>query len=326
MKFGIGPVTAQQVPFDDRDLHEIYQDSIEVLSVAEDFGFSSCWVTEHHFLPDGHVTSPLSFLAAIAARTDEIELGSGILIPSFYDPVKLAEDTATIDQISGGRLTLGLGLGYREEEFQGFNVPKRQRVQRLKETTAFLKRAWQQDAFSFDGDIHQYDDLTVTPKPCQEPRPDIWLGAISEGAVRRAAAISDRWLASQFHSLEGIKKRIEWYRNVDADDGTDFPVLRHCFVSENGAWETVRDSIEYIERQHHEWDDAEWSPEALERIKNNGIFGTPDEVADQIQTYDEAIDEDLNLILWFCYPGVPNDEIIDSMALFRDEVRPQVEQ
>jgi alkanesulfonate monooxygenase SsuD/methylene tetrahydromethanopterin reductase-like flavin-dependent oxidoreductase (luciferase family) len=325
MEFGVGPVTAQQVPFDNRDLHEIYQDNIEVLAAAEEYGFSSCWVTEHHFLPDGHVTSPLSFLAAIAAKTDEIQIGSGILIPSFYDPVKLAEDTATIDQISGGRLTVGLGVGYRDEEFQGFNIPKGERTQRLKETTVFLKRAWQQDDFSFDGDIYQYEDLTVTPKPCQEPRPDIWLGAISEGAVRRAAALGDRWFAGQFHSLKGIQKRIDWFRNVDEDEDKDFPVLRHCFVSEDGAWETVRDSVEYIERQHYRWDDTEWSPGALNRIQKNGLFGTPDEVAEQIRTYDETINEDLNLVLWFCYPGVPTDEIIDSMELFHDEVLPQVE-
>jgi len=324
MEFGIGPITAQQVPFNDRDVHEVYQDSIEIITAAEDCGFSSCWVTEHHFLPDGHVSSPLSFLAAIAAKTDEIQIGSGILIPSFYNPIKLAEDTATIDQISGGRLTVGMGLGYRDEEFRGFNIPKKERTQRLKETTAFLERAWQQNNFSFDGNIYQYEDLTVTPKPYQEPRPNIWLGAISEGAVRRAAAIGDRWFAGQFHSIGGIQKRIEWFRNVDQDEEIDFPVLRHCFVSEDGAWETVRNSVEYIERQHHEWDETEWSTEALERIQKNGIFGTPDEVAEQIQAYDETIDEKLNLILWFCYPGVPNSEVIDSMRLFYDEVLPQV--
>lgn len=323
MKFGIGPITAQNVPFDDRALHEIYSDNVDLIVAAEKNGFESAWVTEHHFLPDGHVTSPLSFLAAAASRTNEIGLGTAIMIAPFYDPIKLAEDTATIDQLSNGRLTVGLGLGYRDEEFEGFNVPKEERVQRLKETTAFLKRAWQRDDFSFDGEIYEYDGLSVTPKPCQEPRPNVWVGAVSKPAVRRAAAIGDRWAAGQFHHLEGIKKRIDWYREVEDDEVMDFPILRHCFVSEDGAWETVRDSIEYIERQHYEWDGVEWSPEALDRIRKNGFFGTPEEVIGQIETYDETIKEDLHLILWSCYPGINNEKIVDSMELFADEVRPQ---
>lgn len=326
MRFGLGPVTAQNVPFDDRDVHEIYSDQVDIIAAAENYGFDSAWVTEHHFVPDSHVTSPLSFLAAAASRTDEIELGTSIMIASFYDPIKLAEDTATIDQLSGGRLTVGLGLGYREEEFAGFNVSKGERVQRLKETTAFLKRAWQRDCFSFAGEIYQYENLTITPRPYQKPRPDVWLGAVSEGAVRRAAAIGDRWIAGQFHHVEGIKKRIDWYRDVEADESVDFPILRHCFVSEDGAWESVKDSIEYIERQHYDWDDAEWSPEALDHIRENGIFGTPDEVVDQIQTYDDKIEEELHMILWFCYPGINKVKIVDSMELFANEVRPHLEE
>jgi hypothetical protein len=127
----------------------------------------------------------------------------------------------------------------------------------------------------------------------------------------------------QFHHLDGIKKRIAWYRDIVDDEEVDFPILRHCFVCEDDAWETVSDSIEYIEKQHYYWDNTDWSLEALNRIRQNGIFGKPNEVADQIRMYDEEIDEELHLILWFCYPGLDKSTIHNSMELFANEVRPQ---
>jgi alkanesulfonate monooxygenase SsuD/methylene tetrahydromethanopterin reductase-like flavin-dependent oxidoreductase (luciferase family) len=321
MEFGIGPVTAQQTPFDDRSVGEIYRDTVDLMAAGEELGFTSAWVTEHHFVPDGHVSSPLSFVAALASRTESMRIGTGILLPSFYEPIKLAEDVSTVDLLSDGRVTLGLGLGYRDAEFDGFGVPKRERVGRMVETVKFMRRVWTGDPVSFDGEFVQCENLEVTPTPAAGP--PVWLGAISESAVRRAARLGEAWMAGPFHPLQGITKRVDWYE--EEDEMRELPILRHCFVSEDDAWAKVRDGIEYVERQHYEWDDTEWEEGALDHIRETGFFGTPEEVAADIEAYREELDVDapLHFLLWFCYPGVSKADTRASLELFADEVMPQ---
>ena len=152
------------------------------------------WTTEHHFIEDGYSPAILTICAAIAARTSRVGIGTRVLLAPLYHPVRLAEDAATVDVISGGRLILGIGLGYRDEEYAGLAIPTGSRGRRLEEIVAVLRQAWGSGDISFAGRYFAYEGVNVTPKPVQQPIP-IWIGGGSQATALRAARLGDGLLA-----------------------------------------------------------------------------------------------------------------------------------
>jgi alkanesulfonate monooxygenase SsuD/methylene tetrahydromethanopterin reductase-like flavin-dependent oxidoreductase (luciferase family) len=168
---------------------ELYHQSLAQVQAAEQLGFDSIWLTEHHFTDDGYLPALMPAAAAIAARTTRVTIGTYVLLAPFYHPLKLAEDAAFVDVVSGGRLRLGLGLGYRAEEFEGFGVPRAQRLGRTLETIEILKRAWTGERFSFDGKYFKFRDARVLPRPVSQPHPELLWGAGAAKSIRRAAQL-----------------------------------------------------------------------------------------------------------------------------------------
>ena len=171
------------VPWD-----RLYRETLEQVVLAEELGFDSVFTTEHHFTHDGYAPALMPIEAAWAARTSRVKLGSFVLLLCMQHPLRLAEDAATVDIISGGRLILGMGLGYRDEEFEGFGLDKAESGRIMDEALEVLVRAWTEDGFTFEGRHFQYRNVTMTPKPVQQPRPHIWVGRAFKPALQRALA------------------------------------------------------------------------------------------------------------------------------------------
>src|SRR5438105_1048122 len=163
LHIGIGLFTGQVPPDSSRTFVQEYREIVDLARLAETLGFESVWVSEHHGSGDGYMPSLLPTLAAFAAATEHIKLGTGVMLTPFHHPLRLAEDAATVDLISGGRLILGLGLGWREEEFRMFGVPISERVRRTIETVEVLRRAWTGERFSYQGQVLSYDRVKVPP-------------------------------------------------------------------------------------------------------------------------------------------------------------------
>ncbi|MGD9653531.1 MAG: LLM class flavin-dependent oxidoreductase, partial [Candidatus Dadabacteria bacterium] len=142
MKFGVGYYSLQSPSHNPRLHRDLYPEMLEEISLADQMGFDSAWLTEHHFLEDGYCPSSLVAAAAIAARTKNIRIGTGVLLMPLHDPVRVAEDAAVVDLISGGRLILGIGLGYRQEEFSAFGRTLKQRRGRMEESIEILQKGW----------------------------------------------------------------------------------------------------------------------------------------------------------------------------------------
>ena len=151
----------------------LYREILDQIVWGENNGFDDVWLSEHHFIEDGYLPSLLPAAAAIAARTRRIRIASGVLLMPFHNPVRLAEDIAVVDVISNGRLRLGIGQGYRAEEFDGFGVPRPERLGRTLETIEILKRAWTGERFSFDGKYFHLRDVRVLPAPVSKPHPEL---------------------------------------------------------------------------------------------------------------------------------------------------------
>ncbi|MDQ3983114.1 MAG: LLM class flavin-dependent oxidoreductase, partial [Actinomycetota bacterium] len=186
-KIGVGLFTGQVPRGSDRSFNRDYRDAIGLVQLAEAEGFDSAWVSEHHGSEDGYLPSLLPLLAAFAATTSRIELGTGVVLAPFHDPLRLAEDFAVVDQLSGGRVVCGLGIGWRDEEFRAFGIDVSTRVRRLTEIVAILRLAWSGERFDFRGRHYSYEAVAVTPPPARVP--PIYVGGFADSAIKRAGRI-----------------------------------------------------------------------------------------------------------------------------------------
>jgi alkanesulfonate monooxygenase SsuD/methylene tetrahydromethanopterin reductase-like flavin-dependent oxidoreductase (luciferase family) len=142
IRLGFGLITCQRYPGDARSDEQLYEEAIDLAVEAERLGFDSVWVSEHHFVDDAYLSSLLPVCAAIVARTERITVGTGLLLAPLYEPIRLAEDAATVDLLSHGRFVLGIGLGWREEEFEVLRVPLSERAARLEGAVSACRQAW----------------------------------------------------------------------------------------------------------------------------------------------------------------------------------------
>ena len=197
VRVGIGLFTAQLPANSERTFEQEYRETLDLVRLAERVGFDSAWVSEHHGSSDGYLPSLLPMLAAFAAATERIELGTGVVLTPLHDPLRLAEDAAVVDQLSGGRLILGIGNGWREEEFRMFGASRAERGARTEETIEVLRRAWTGRRFSFEGQTLRFDRVKVTPPPARPGGPPILLGGYTSKAVVRAGRLADGYITDE---------------------------------------------------------------------------------------------------------------------------------
>ena len=178
--------------FAGRPYSKLYAEIIEQAAWAEKaLGFGSCWISEHHLAVDGYTPSPLPLAAAIATRTERMKIGTSILILPLQHPLRLAEDALTVNAISGGRFMLGVGLGYRTVEFEGFGIPLAERRGRLEEGLAILRGAFAGRPFVHRGKHFDLGELTITPLPDPGQPPELWVGGFAPVAIARGARFAD---------------------------------------------------------------------------------------------------------------------------------------
>lgn len=340
MKFGIGYYSLQSPPFRPRSHKELYSEMLDEISTADQMGFDSAWLTEHHFLNDGYCPSSLVTAAAIAARTKKIRIGTGVLLMPLHDPVRIAEDAAVVDLISGGRLILGLGLGYRPEEFAGFGRSLKERKGRMEESIEILNKSWMDEPFDHNGKYYKLENINVTPKPVQRPIP-IWIGAFTEPAIRRAARIGAPLYVPAIGVIPIVKYLFDMHSSLLKEYGRnpdDFekPLVREIYISDQKSdkiWEKIKENVTYTAKGYASWGSMvdrkgnllsdPTDPILYDIARDQSIIGTPEECIDTIKRYQEELPID-NLICRFKFPGISHEEAMRSMRLFTEKVLPAV--
>lgn len=225
MKFGLfgGAKSSGQGPAGDSLGYRKY---IDYVQHAEQLGFHSVFVVEHHFTGVGQVSASLSFLSYLAGLTSRIRLGTAVVVLPWHNPALLAEQVATLDLLSNGRFDFGVGKGYRDIEFKGFSIPPAEATERFEECMSFLRAAWQaEQRFSHRGRHWTFDDVVVEPRPTQRPHPPLWMGAGSFESIRRAAAGGYNLLLDQIAPIDLIVERVRAYAAERASQGR--PVRPH---------------------------------------------------------------------------------------------------
>src|SRR5579863_8382202 len=200
-----------------------FRDYLEFNVAAEALGFKSSFLVEHHFTGWNQVSATLMLLMALAMRTRTLRLGSAVMVLPWHNPVLLAEQTATLDLLSGGRFDFGIGKGYRWGEFHGFCIPMEEAEERYRETVAFLRKAWTNEGrFSHHGKYWHYDDVVIEPAPVQKPHPPFWVGAASPPSIRFAAEQGYNLLLGQGGGPETVAEGISIYRRAVEAQGRTY--------------------------------------------------------------------------------------------------------
>ncbi|MFF5991259.1 LLM class flavin-dependent oxidoreductase [Prauserella flavalba] len=314
-----------------RPFSTLYREALDQIAWAEGLGLGSVWLTEHHFCDDGYTPSPFALAAAIGERTSTMTIGTNLIVAPLHNPVRLAEDAATVSLLTGGRFELGVGQGYWAPEFAAFERDLRHRPSLLEESVALIRRAWDGGDEPFEGKRFRLPSVRVTPAP--ERTPKLLVGAMADRAIERAARIGDGFLSTQNAHHRSYVDALERV-GKSPEDGEIYA----------GQWAVIAEDPE-----------REWSrigEHALYQLNNYiswGAFGPPDEVprftdpgqileAGAFQLWDPAtaVDELTTLLrdrpqikdvhFWAQLPGEPVDSGSARVELLATKVVPQVRQ
>jgi natural product biosynthesis luciferase-like monooxygenase protein len=326
----------------DGPVNAFYQRILSMLEEAERLGFSSAWANEHHFHPyGGMIPFPPVLLAAVAARTSRIRVGTSVALLPLYDPLHIAESYAMLDQVSGGRLNLGVGRGFVAHDYEVFGVPLEEAQARLIESVEVVRKAWTQRPFSHHGQFFRYDDVAVLPPPLQQPHPPIW-NACTANPDNYA------WTGRQgfnlltvvhVHPMDKLAELVRIYRQAAAEAGHDparLTVATHyqVYCAEDRA-EALRTGSLAVQK-YGELNSAarqqgsatligRRSRDSFETLVDDGrvCIGTPDDCVRVLQRARELAGLD-QVDCTFSFGGIPPDQVRRSFELFAREVMPKL--
>lgn len=331
----VGFHVGQVVPSGTLDLQQQWQMHLEQFRAARDAGFD-IFSWGHHYLihPFQHF-QPLPVLARLAAEPGDIKLATGVLLLPLLNPVDVAEQIATLDHISHGRVILGVGLGYRIEEFEAFGVALAERRARMDEGLALIKRLWTEERVTHHGRFYRVTDVRPTMKPFTKPHPPIWQAAMTNRAVTSVARSGDILYIGPANSYATVRRQVELYHETLARYGHpqpgDMVLVREFYVAESRSQALAkaapgfRKKYEVYAMHGLQENDpvlrakvAGGDLEAL--IEDTFIVGSPEECVEQIGRYRELGFTTVNIRLF--YPGMSQREVLEHIEAVGIKVLP----
>ena len=333
---------------------DILREEVDQMVLSEDLGFDSIWLTEHHYADYGLSAAPTALLATVAARTQRIRLGTAVYVIPFHHPLRLAEETATLDILSGGRLTVGLGRGNRPMEFYGHGVPQQQSRERMEEGVDVLLQAWTQDRVNYAGTYWQIHNVPVYPKPLQQPHPPLAFAVTSPETIAWTASRGYGMLSSGLGTPlpQTVRNRDAYVQGLRANGFNQsqiddllarWVITKHVYVAATDAeaqaeahapemW--YRDafirslSAESLQGLHQSVYDG--ANAMLARLRSQTwedllqsalVIGSPETVAARIADLERAGAGEV--VCWMNFGSLAPEKVRRSMRLFAEEVMPR---
>jgi len=314
-----------------RPFDQLYSEIFDQIVWGEQHGFDDIWLSEHHFIDDGYSPSLVPIAAAIAARTKKIRIGAAVVLLPFHNPVRLAEDVATVDVISGGRFELGVGTGYKVEEFDGFAISSKEKGGRTNEGLEIMRRLWEGETLTFKGKYYEVNHAKLTPEPIQKPRPPLWVGGFTPPALRRAAKYGDGFIApglqkSVYEQYAGeLQKRGRSASDVKVASGHFWLIPS---TDPEKTWNEAADHVLYQVNAYAEWGEKAGMavlPRVRDKahLKEIGLLNVAD--VDTCITMIRAMTAEAPLTHYFSWtlpPGLPARWVQPHLELFASKVIP----
>jgi alkanesulfonate monooxygenase SsuD/methylene tetrahydromethanopterin reductase-like flavin-dependent oxidoreductase (luciferase family) len=329
---------------------EAFAESFAQVDAAERWGLDAMWLAEIHVAPERSVcAAPLTIASAIAARTSRMKIGTGVQVLPLCHPLRLAEEAATVDQISHGRLIFGVGRSGFPRTYEAYGVPYGESRERFAETLEIIKKAWTEDPFSYSGKYHSFENVRATPKPYQKPWPEIRIAANSPDTFPAIGKLGHGvFVAVRLGTLSELGPNIQAYREAyraagHPGDGQVF-LRAPVYVAETAeqARSEPEESIMYFYRYLGERLEDSATRAGVRAIEDRAargrrlqtisydealrdkiIVGTPEQVTDRLMGLKEEIGLDGILAEMNCGTKIPHQRVMTSLQLLCEKVKPQ---
>jgi len=338
MALGFGLLSAQLRP-GETDWTRAYDDTLRLAVEAERLGFISVWTTEHHFVDDGYMPSLLVVSAALAQATSRIEIGTGVILAPMHHPLRLAEDAATVQLLSHGRLALGLGLGWSEVEYAGLGADMHRRGAAMDETLRILRQAWSGEPFTHTGSVHQLPTLAVRPTP--PTRIPILVGGGAEPALRRAARLADGIFSNA--AADQFGEQVRWVLDELEQAGRDpstFRLIHYSILlpgaSRADALARYRDAVWALNWKYSDMEASATRPlppaspppfvrpdESL-LARRTAHAGTPEELVDALLEVRNGVPVPVEFVARSHLPMLEYDAQLEVMEQIARDVAPHI--
>jgi len=336
MKFGILLSNQQYLQ---TDMVSALEEQLLMLRHARDKGWDS-YFGNQHYLQAGNLQmlQLVPYLARLHGDAGEMMMGVGLILLTLQNPVHMAETIASLDVIARGNLAFGVGLGYRDVEFDAFGIRKGHRVRRFEECLELIKRLWTEEEVSFENEVWKLDKVTMNLKPVQKPRPPIWFAGKHPNAVRRAARLGDCLYPSPQATMADNRERLAIYLaellRVGKPFPTEIPGRREIFVAKDRAtaFELAAPYLSDKYRLYAQWQrDQNLPPEKRlekpfeELVRDRFVIGSPEDCYNELRPYIEELGIN-HLIFRTHFIGMPVSTALSSMRLISDELIPALRQ
>jgi probable F420-dependent oxidoreductase len=338
MGLGFGLLSAQLRP-GETDWTRTYDETVRLAVEAERLGFTSVWTTEHHFVDDGYMPSLLVVSAALAQATSRIEIGTGVILAPMHHPLRLAEDAATVQLLSHGRLVLGLGLGWSETEYEALGADFRRRGAAMEEILALLPQAWTGEPFTHQGSVYSLPTVGVRPAP---PAPiPVVIGGGAEPAIRRAARLADGLFSNA--PTDEFVEQVRWVLEECERSGRDpatFRFIHYAILlpgaSREDALDRYRDAVWAVNWKYSDMEASATRPlpppappvftrpaDALLKRRTT-LAGTPHELVESLLALREQAGVPVEFVARSHLPMLEYDAQLEVMQLLAEGVAPHV--
>ena len=331
LRFGVAYDFRNAAGLDNLTNPQLYAEILAQAAFVDSLGYDLIWLTEHHFVDDGYLPSFVAAAGAIAARTKRVRISTNVALMPFHHPLRLAEDLAVLDNLSNGRMELGVGIGYAAHEFEAFGMPRAQRVSRTEEAVHILKQAWSAEPVTFTGKRFNFANVNVFPKPVQAGGIPLWMAAQSTAGAERAADFGLNLLpqGTRDTTIDPWRARLA----ARGRNPADFRVgmIRSWLVSDDAArdWAAIKPGEVYRMEKYGQWamdsGDAVADFRDPARISQRWIIGDVDHCVAEVATFIAAYGI-TDLVTWAAPPGIRPSRMNASLARFATQVVPRLRQ
>jgi len=308
-------------------------EGIEQVKFAREAGFDFIGTGQHFLSYPFQMVSTLPYLARLAQESGDMEVVAGVLLLPLLNPVETAEATASLDAMTNGKFIMGVGIGYRDEEFISFNVKTKERIPRLLESLDLIKQLWTKDEIKFDGEFYTVPYSKIATHPITKPHPPIWMAANLDVAVKRAARNGYPWLINPHATTTSLIPQIQMYKDV-AMKANGFvphlPMLKELYVHKDSsiAYSRAQPFLEPKYAAYASWGQDEVLPNnetfkiPFEQLaKDRFMLGSPEEIVEEIKSYEENLGI-THMFFRMQWAGLPHSEVLEQIELFRTEIIP----